>query len=184
VAFNIQTGSSNIKILTEYESVNQEVLLGNAVLVALMSGEKMTSYLKMATVQEKAMCVLWFFETKSVIKMQCRYRKDPPSENVIRRWLKQFQENGSVLHRQGMERPSTSQEAADRIQEAFPRSPQNSTRRASLQLGIPFGGMFITAYRYLRYTFIFRKQFLFYFILFASGLKIIGHGLPDNNLAQ
>jgi hypothetical protein len=63
----------------------------------------MTSYLKMATIQEKAMCVFWFFETKSVIKMQRRYKtqygKDPPSDNAIRRWLKQFQETGSVLHR-------------------------------------------------------------------------------------
>jgi hypothetical protein len=33
-------------------------------------GENMTSYLQMATVQEKAMCVLWFSETKSVIKTQ------------------------------------------------------------------------------------------------------------------
>jgi hypothetical protein len=62
----------------------------------------MTSYLKMAAVQEKAICVLWFFETKSVIRMQRRdrtqYGKDPPSDNSIRRWLKQFQKTGSVLH--------------------------------------------------------------------------------------
>jgi hypothetical protein len=41
----------------------------------------------MATVQEKAMCVLWFFETKSVIKAQRRYRikcgKNPPSDNAV-----------------------------------------------------------------------------------------------------
>jgi hypothetical protein len=40
------------------------------------------------------------FETKSVIKMQRRYRaqygKAPPSDNAIRRWVKQFQETGSV----------------------------------------------------------------------------------------
>jgi hypothetical protein len=57
----------------------------------------------MANVQEKVMYVLWFFETKSVIKMKRRYRtqygKDPPSvRNVIGCWLKQFQETGSVLH--------------------------------------------------------------------------------------
>jgi predicted patatin/cPLA2 family phospholipase len=56
----------------------------------------------MAAVQEKAMCVRWFFETKSVIKTQRRYRtqygKDPPSDNAIRRWLKQFQETGSELN--------------------------------------------------------------------------------------
>jgi hypothetical protein len=58
----------------------------------------------MSTVQEKATCLLWFLEIKSVIKTQCRYRtqhgEDPPSDNAIRRWLKQFQEIGSGLHRQ------------------------------------------------------------------------------------
>jgi hypothetical protein len=34
----------------------------------------MTSYIKMATVQEKAMCVIRFFETKSGIKKRSRYR--------------------------------------------------------------------------------------------------------------
>jgi hypothetical protein len=53
----------------------------------------------MATVQEKAMCVVWFFETKSVIKTQ--YGKEPPPDKAIRRWLKQFQETGRVLHRKG-----------------------------------------------------------------------------------
>jgi hypothetical protein len=71
----------------------------------------------MATVQEKAMCVLWLFETKSVIKKQRRYRtqygKDPPLDNAIRRWLKQFQETGSVLHQKGAGRPSTLQEDVD-----------------------------------------------------------------------
>jgi hypothetical protein len=71
----------------------------------------------MATVQEKVMCVLWFFETKPVIKTQRRYRtqygKDSPSDNGIRRSLKQFQETGNVLHRKGAGRPSTSQEDVD-----------------------------------------------------------------------
>jgi hypothetical protein len=55
----------------------------------------------MATVEEKAMCVLWFFETKSDMKTQRLYRtqygKDPPSGNAIQRWLQQFQEADSVL---------------------------------------------------------------------------------------
>ncbi|GBN38724.1 hypothetical protein AVEN_13923-1 [Araneus ventricosus] len=76
------------------------------------------------------MCVLWFFETKSVITTQRRfrttYKKDPPSDNSIRRWLTQFQETGSVLHRKGAGRPSTSQENVDRIQETFTRSPSNA----------------------------------------------------------
>jgi transposase len=81
------------------------------------------------------------FETKSVMKTQHRYRtqygKDPPADNAIRRWVKQFQETGSVLRRKGAGRPSISQEDVDRIQEAFSRSPQKSTRRASVQLGRP-----------------------------------------------
>jgi transposase len=73
-----------------------------------------------------------FFDIISVIEMQRRYRiqygKAPPSDNAIRCWLKQFQETGTVLHRKGVGRPSTSQEALDRIQEAITRSPQKSTR--------------------------------------------------------
>ncbi|GBN89029.1 hypothetical protein AVEN_23529-1 [Araneus ventricosus] len=95
----------------------------------------------MATEQEKAMCVLWFFETKSVITTQRRfrtkYKKDPPSDNSIRRWLTQFQETGSVLHRKGPGRPITSQENVDRIQETFTRSPRKSTRQAAVQLHMP-----------------------------------------------
>jgi transposase len=71
----------------------------------------MTPFLKMATVRGKAMCVRWFFETKSFLKIQRRYRarygQDQPSDNAIRRWLQQFQETGSVLHRKGAGRPTT-----------------------------------------------------------------------------
>jgi hypothetical protein len=47
----------------------------------------MTSYFKIATVQETATSVLWFFEIKSVIKTQLCYRAQygeyPPSDNAI-----------------------------------------------------------------------------------------------------
>jgi hypothetical protein len=49
VAYNFQTGNNKIKLLTEYEGVTQKVLFGNAVLAALMLGENMTLYLKLAT---------------------------------------------------------------------------------------------------------------------------------------
>jgi hypothetical protein len=95
----------------------------------------------MVTIQGKAMCVLWFLETKSVIKMQRRYRTqygiDPHSDNAIQRWLKQCQVTSNVLHRKVAGRPSASQEEVDRIQEAFSRSTQKSTRRTSLKLGLP-----------------------------------------------
>jgi hypothetical protein len=42
---------------------------------------------------------------------------------------------GSVLRQKGT--GSTSWEDVDQIQEAFSRSPQNSTTQAALQLGIP-----------------------------------------------
>jgi hypothetical protein len=51
-------------------------------------GKKYDVIPEIATVQEKAMCVLRFFETKSVIKTQNRYRmeygKDVPSNNATR----------------------------------------------------------------------------------------------------
>jgi hypothetical protein len=88
MAYNFQTGKSKIKLLMEYENVMEKVLFISTVLAALMSGrKKLTSYLKMATVQKKTIYVLWFFETKSVIKTQrlyrTQYRKDPPLDNAI-----------------------------------------------------------------------------------------------------
>jgi hypothetical protein len=83
----------------------------------------MTSHLKMATIQVKAMCVLRFLETESVTKTQRRYRtqygRAPPSDNAIRRWLEQFQETGSVLHRKGGGSPGNSQGDVDRFQDAL-----------------------------------------------------------------
>jgi hypothetical protein len=74
----------------------------------------MTSYLKIH--------VLWFVKTKFVINTQHRYRtqyeKDALTDNVIRRWVKQFQETGNALYRNVAARPSASQECDDRIQEA------------------------------------------------------------------
>jgi hypothetical protein len=125
----------------EYENVTQKLLFGNALLAALVSARKYDAICQNGDCSKKAMYVFWVFETKSVIKMQRRYRtkygKDLPSDNAIRRWVKQSQETDSVLHRKGAGRLSTSQEDVGRIQEAFSRSPQKSTRRTSLQLGIP-----------------------------------------------
>jgi hypothetical protein len=60
MAYNFQSGKNKIRLLMEYENVTQKVLIGNAELADLMSQrENMTSNLKMATVQEKAICVLW-----------------------------------------------------------------------------------------------------------------------------
>jgi hypothetical protein len=135
VAYNFQTVDNNIKLLTEYESVTQEVLFGNAVLTALMSGRKY------GVMPQNGDCYFGFSKqsplSKRNVVTELNMEKIHPSDNAIRLWLKQFQETGSVLHRKGAGRPSTSQEDVDRIQEAFYRSPQKSTRRASVHLGIP-----------------------------------------------
>jgi hypothetical protein len=132
-------------------------------------------YLNLATVQEIAMYVLWFFETKPVIKMQRRYRtqygKDPPTDKAIRRGLKQFQETGCVLHRKGAGRPSSSLEGVDGIQEAFSRSPQKSTRRVFLQLYIPqtiFGALFILRRKHFELHFHIMLTILFCFLRFEN----------------
>jgi hypothetical protein len=40
VAYNFEIGNDKIKLLTEYENVTQNVLFGNAMLAAFMSGRK------------------------------------------------------------------------------------------------------------------------------------------------
>jgi hypothetical protein len=58
----------------KFENVIQKGLFRQAVLAALLPGRKYDVISQMAAVQEKAMCVLCFFETKSVIKRQHGYR--------------------------------------------------------------------------------------------------------------
>jgi hypothetical protein len=103
-----------------------------------------TSYLKMATVQEKAMCVLLFFETKSVIKTQrrytTRYAKDSPSDIVsdvgygsLKRlavFCSHKQREDRELHRKML--------IGNRKRFLIALShPPKSTRRAYSQLGMP-----------------------------------------------
>jgi transposase len=122
---DLQTEDDRIKLLTEYESVTQEVVFGNTVLVALISGMKYDVITQNFGCSRERQCAYFrFFETKTVIKTQRRYRTqnwiDPPSENAVRRWIKQFQETGSVLYRNVEGRPSTSQKDADWIQKDWP----------------------------------------------------------------
>jgi hypothetical protein len=141
VAYNSQTANNKIKLFTEHESVTQKGLVGNAMLAALMSGRKYDAISQNGDCWRESDVHTSVFLKKSVLRTQRRYRtqhgKAPPPDKAIRRWVKQFQETGSVLRRKGAGRPSTWQEDVDRIQEAFSRSPQKSTRRASLQLGLP-----------------------------------------------
>lgn len=59
---------------------------------------------EMATPKEKAYCVNWYFETKSIIKIQrkfsIKYPKNPPSRSIILNWHRRFLKIGSVLNRE------------------------------------------------------------------------------------
>jgi hypothetical protein len=65
---------------------------------------------EMASVQERARCGGWLFETKSVTQTQRHYRtqfnKQPPSDSAIRDWQWRFLETGSVM---------IAREVADRV---------------------------------------------------------------------
>jgi hypothetical protein len=90
VAYNFQIGNNKIKLLREYENVTQQVLFGNAVIAALISGRKYDIPQNGNCSRENNVRSL-FLERKSVIKRKRHYRsqygKDPASDNAIRRWL-------------------------------------------------------------------------------------------------
>ncbi|GBN54596.1 hypothetical protein AVEN_21553-1 [Araneus ventricosus] len=96
--------------------------------------------LKMTSPSEKANSVGWYFESKSIVKVQrnfhTKFNKPPPSRNSILSWHKKFLETGSVLDKPRSGRPSTSDSDVERIREAFTRSPTKSTRQASIELGV------------------------------------------------
>ncbi|GBM49675.1 hypothetical protein AVEN_262475-1 [Araneus ventricosus] len=96
--------------------------------------------LKLTSPSEKANCVGWYFESKSIVKVQrnfhTKFNKPPPSRNSIFSWHKKFLETGSVLDKPRSGRPSTSDSDVEQIREAFTRSPTKSTRQASIELGV------------------------------------------------
>jgi transposase len=61
------------------------------------------------------------WETKSVIQVQRRLRREygeqVPGMQSIKRWLRQFQETGSVLHQKGGGRPSVHADIVDMVRE-------------------------------------------------------------------
>jgi len=90
----------------------------------------------MALMKEKDRCVLWHHETISPVTAQRKFRNEYgrplPNDKCIKASYSKFVETGSVgeLNRSG--RPSVlSDETLDAMREAFQRSPDKSTRRAS-----------------------------------------------------
>ena len=95
---------------------------------------------KMATMQHKIFCIE-FIKTESATAVQrasrLRFNIQPPTRNSICRWNRQFEQIGCLCKGKSSGRPRVSEENVKRIQESFERSPCNSTRRASRELGIP-----------------------------------------------
>jgi hypothetical protein len=95
----------------------------------------------MALPQEKAYCVLWNVESKSVVIAQRSFRlvyhKDAPADKSIRKWYQQFQETGSVLKEHSPDGPSTSQDDTEHFWVAFQHSLKHSVWhfRHQLQTG-------------------------------------------------
>ncbi|PSN32261.1 hypothetical protein C0J52_23409 [Blattella germanica] len=82
----------------------------------------------MFTTAEKAECVLWLAEFKSVKRVQRRFQTDkgrnPPARNSILHWHKQFRETGTVESQQGKAKKSRiSDDDIERVRTAFARSP-------------------------------------------------------------
>ena len=95
--------------------------------------------LDVASNAEKAQCVTWFAETKSVTiarrNFRRLYHKAPPSENSMS-WHKNFwTQEECDLPRSG--RPKLSEESVHVVRESFLHNPQKSIRKASTETAIP-----------------------------------------------
>ena len=81
----------------------------------------------MASQQEKALCVLRFEVSRSVITVQrefrARFRKDAPCRNNISRWYRQFVETGCLCKGKSPGRPRVSDDNIERVCEAFCEVP-------------------------------------------------------------
>jgi hypothetical protein len=79
------------------------------------------------TVQERALCVGWLFETKSVTQTRRSDRtqvdKQPPSDYAIRDWQRHFLATGSVHDHKRSDRPGVSDECVETIRASLVRSP-------------------------------------------------------------
>lgn len=96
----------------------------------------------MLTVQQKAQCVIWYAESKSIVSVQRLFRRTYPGQTApdnkaIVRWFNQFRETGTVGKKSRPGRPRTSEENVERIRQSCVRSPKKSIARRSLQLNIP-----------------------------------------------
>jgi hypothetical protein len=95
----------------------------------------------MASVQQKAQCVFWYAEFKSIVTVQRYFRRtygeDPLTEKNIVRWHNQFKETINVNLKKSSSQPRTSKENVKRLRQSCLRNLKKSIARRSLELGIP-----------------------------------------------
>ncbi|KAG8242691.1 hypothetical protein J6590_061271 [Homalodisca vitripennis] len=77
----------------------------------------------MLTVQQKAQCVIWYAESKSIVSVQRLFRRTYPGQTApdnkaIVRWFNQFRETGTVGKKSRPGRPRTSEENVERIRQS------------------------------------------------------------------
>jgi hypothetical protein len=88
---------------------------------------------------EKAKCVLQFEQNHSATLVQrwfhTNYGKEAPTRKSIYKWHKSFAETGCIYAKKKNSGRQPSGETVERVRASFIRSLQNSTRRASRELG-------------------------------------------------
>jgi hypothetical protein len=88
--------------------------------------------------EHKSFCALDFHVNKYVVSVQrhfpTKYGTDRPSGQSVQKWYLQFQDMGCICKRKSTGRPSTEEEAVERVRTSFvrslrpPRSPHLTPR--------------------------------------------------------
>jgi hypothetical protein len=105
-------------------------------ILLLPPGALLLIFFKMASVQEKAQCVLWLGETVQWM-FRAQYGKNPHDVRPIKSWKTKFLETRSVHKGKSSSSSLVSEERVEAVQTAFTQSSQKSIRRASLELQMP-----------------------------------------------
>ena len=94
----------------------------------------------MAAPGKKPFCVLEYHTSKSVVVVQrafrAKYAKDPPTDETIRAWYKQFIEIGFLCKQKSSGRPLTAQDDVERVPANFLHGPKKSTGTAAEELSM------------------------------------------------
>jgi hypothetical protein len=130
------------KFLTRYQQFASHAYCGAAGAVS-----------KMALQQEKALCVLRFEVSRSVITVQREFKNDAPHKNNVTRWYRHFVETGCLCKGRSPGGPRVPEDNIERAREAFQQSPRKSVATASRELGMPT----MTVWKVLRKRLCFRS---------------------------